>query len=76
GSTYNGFLLGNTVGRMGRAIQTWTNYWLSPRDMLQFSYKHSTVSSNFIPGGGAWQDYSWSNNLYMKSGFYLRTQLQ
>jgi hypothetical protein len=76
GSTYNGFLIGNTVGRMGRTIQTWTNYWLSPRDTLQFSYKHSTVSSDFIPGGGAWQDYTWSNNLYMKSGFYLRSQLQ
>ena len=76
GSTYNGFLMGNTVGRDGRAIQAWTNYWLSARDALQFRYKHSTVSSDFIPGGGAWQDYTWSNDLYLKSGFYLRSQLQ
>jgi membrane-associated phospholipid phosphatase len=76
GSTYNGFLIGNTVGRDGRAIQAWTNYWLSPRDTLGFTYKHSTVSSDFIPGGGAWQDYAWSNDLYLKSGFYLRSQLQ
>jgi membrane-associated phospholipid phosphatase len=76
GETYNGFLIGNTVGRDGRAIQAWTNYWLSPRDTLAFTYKHSTVSSDFIPGGGAWQDYTWSNDLYLKSGFYLRSEIQ
>ncbi len=76
GATYNGFLIGNTVGRDGRAIQAWTNYWLSSRDTLQFTYKHSTVSADFIPGGGAWQDYAWGNDLYLKSGFYLRTQIQ
>jgi membrane-associated phospholipid phosphatase len=76
GATYNGFLIGNTVGRDGRAIQAWANYWLSAYDTLQFTYKHSTVSADFIPGGGAWQDYSCSNNLYLKSGFYLRTEVQ
>jgi len=25
---------------------------------LQFIYKHNTVSSVFVPQGGAWQDYS------------------
>lgn len=76
GETYNGFLIGNTVGRDGRAIQTWMNYWISPHDTLEFSYKHSTVSSDFIPGGGAWQDYSISNNLYTASDFYLRASFQ
>jgi membrane-associated phospholipid phosphatase len=76
GSTYNGFLIGNTVGRDGLAIQGWMNYWLSARDTLQFSYKNSTVSASFIPGGGKWEDYSWSNDLYMKSGFYLRGRVQ
>ncbi len=76
GETYNGFLIGNIVGRDGRAIQAWTNYWLSPRDTLQFTYRHSTVSADFIPGGGAWQDYAWSNDLYSKTGFYLRSEVQ
>jgi len=76
GETYNGFLIGNTVGRDGRAIQAWTNYWLSPRDTLQFSYKHSTVSSDFMTGGGAWQDYRIENDLYAASGFYLRASFQ
>jgi len=76
GSTYNGFLIGNTVGRDGRAIQAWANYWLSPRDTLGFMYKHSTVSADFIPGGGAWQDYAVSDSLQLKSGFYLKSELQ
>jgi Capsule assembly protein Wzi/PAP2 superfamily len=76
GATYNGFLIGNTVGRDGRAIQAWTSYWLSARDTLQFSCKHSTVSADFITGGGDWQDFSWSNDLYLKSGFYVRAEVQ
>lgn len=76
GETYNAFLIGNTVGRDGRAIQTWTNYRFSSQDTLQFSYKHSTVSSDFIPGGGAWQDYSISNDLYTSSGVYVRAMFQ
>jgi hypothetical protein len=34
------------------------------------------VDPRFIPGGGAWQDYSLKNELYLKSGFYIKSQLQ
>ena len=61
GNTNDGNLIGNTVGREGRAIQAWFTYWISPRNTLQFIYKHSSVSADFIPGGGAWQDYSVRN---------------
>jgi membrane-associated phospholipid phosphatase len=76
GYTNDGKLVGNTVGREGRAIQFWFNYWQSPRNILQFNYKHSTVNSDFIPGGGAWQDYSVRDETYLRSGFYLKGQLQ
>jgi len=76
GYTNNGNLIGNTVGRMGRLIQCWFNYWFSPRDTLQFSYKHNTVSPDFVPQGGAWQDYSVRNEISFRSGVYLRSQLQ
>jgi membrane-associated phospholipid phosphatase len=76
GETYNGFLIGNTVGRDGRAIQMWLTYWLSPRNTLRFNYKHSSVSPDFIPGGGLWQDYSVSNEMYLRSGFYVKSQVQ
>src|SRR2546430_9470274 len=47
-----------TLFRSGRAIQAWFTYWASPTTTIQFAYKHSTVSADFIPGGGAWQDRS------------------
>lgn len=76
GSTYNGFLIGNTVGRDGLALQGWLNYWISPRNVIGFTYKNSTVRPQFIPGGGAWQDYTWTDDLNLKSGFYLKSEVQ
>jgi len=76
GNTNGGNLIGNTVGRMGRTIQGWLTYWLSPRNTLQFVYKHNSVNQEFIPGGGAWQDYAVRNEMHLKSGFYLKSELQ
>lgn len=76
GFTNDGNLIGNAVGREGRAIQLWSSYWISPRDTVQFVYKHSSVSSAFIPGGGAWQDYGIRGELSLKSGMYLKTLVQ
>jgi hypothetical protein len=64
------------VGREGRAIQCWFTYWISPDNTLQFNYKHSSVNSDFVPGGGHWQDYSVQNQLTLHSGFYMKTELQ
>jgi len=76
GNTNNGNLIGNTVGRDGRTIQAWFRYWISPRNTVQFIYKHNTVGSDFIPQGGAWQDYGLSNEIYLENGFYLKSELQ
>ena len=76
GNTANGNLIGNTVGREGRAIQGWFTYWVSPRNTLQFMYRHNTVNAEFIPGGGAWQDYALRDELYLRNGFYVKSELQ
>jgi len=76
GYTNNGNLIGNTVGRMGRVFQCWFNYWISPGNTLQLAYKHNTVSPDFVPHGGAWQDYTLRNDMSLRSGFYVRSQLQ
>jgi hypothetical protein len=76
GYTSNGNLIGNSVGRMGRSIQCWFNYWVSPRQLLQFTYKHNTVSRDFVPGGGAWQDYAAGHEISLHSGVYVKSQLQ
>jgi hypothetical protein len=76
GYTANGNLIGNSVGRMGRAIQCWFTYWVSPQNSLQFSYKHNSVSRDFIPQGGLWQDYAVKSETYLRSGLYIKSQLQ
>lgn len=74
--TNNGFLMGNTVGRNGQTIQGWLTYWASPRNTFQFMYKNNFVDPAFIPGGGAWQDYSLRNEFHRRSGLYVKSQLQ
>jgi Capsule assembly protein Wzi/PAP2 superfamily len=76
GYTNGDFLIGNSVGRDGKAIEGWLTYWFSPRNSLQVFYKNSSVAGEFMPGGGAWQDYSVRNAMYLRSGFYLKTELQ
>ena len=74
--TNRGFLLGNTVGRMGQAIEGWLTYWASPGNTFQFSCKSSSVDAAFLPGGGAWQDYGVRHEIHLGSGFYMKSQVQ
>jgi membrane-associated phospholipid phosphatase len=76
GYTNEGFIIGNSVGRDGRAFQGWLTYWLSPSNSLQVFYKRSSVAAEFISGGGAWQDYSVRNEMHLRSDFYIKTELQ
>ncbi len=75
GNTVNGNLIGNTVGRDGRSIQSRLTYWISPRDTVQFTYRHNTVSSDFVPGGGAWQDYAVRSEMHF-GGSYFKAEVQ
>lgn len=76
GYTNGGNLIGNSVGRDGRAFEGWLTYWLSPSNNLQLFYKSNKVAAEFIPGGGAWQDYGIRNEMHLRSGFYMKTELQ
>jgi membrane-associated phospholipid phosphatase len=76
GYTNGGNLIGNAVGRDGRVFEGWLTYWISPRNSLQAFYKKSSVAKDFMPGGGAWQDYAIRDELHLRPGFYLKTELQ
>ena len=76
GYTNNGSLMGNTVGREGITLQAWMRYWISPRNTFDFSWKQSRVLTDFVPGGGKWQDFQASYSVTKHSGLYLRTFLQ
>ncbi len=44
-------IIGNWIGRDGQGFQSWSKYWFSPRNTLEFGYRHAKVDGNFIPGG-------------------------
>jgi hypothetical protein len=76
GYTNTGYLLGNSVGRDGETIQGWFTYWLSERNNLQLIYKNNSVSKEMLPGGGAWQDYAVKSEFHLRSGFYVKSEVQ
>ncbi len=69
GYTNNGDLIGSWIGRGGQGAQAWSNYWFSPRNRLQFYFRHQKVSKEFLPGGGSLTDAG------VRSDFSLRRDL-
>ena len=51
--TNKGFLIGNTVGRWGKAFDFSSTYWRSPRKRVQVGWREQRVRKEFIPNGGA-----------------------
>jgi hypothetical protein len=51
GYTNWGNLLGNWMGRQAQVAQAWSTYWFTPRNNLQFSFRHQKVSKQFLGGG-------------------------
>ncbi len=56
GYTNQGKLMGSWLGRAGQGEQIWSTYWLTPRNNIQFNYRHQKVDGRFIPGGGTLND--------------------
>jgi hypothetical protein len=51
GYTNKGYIMGDAMGREGQGGHAWLTYHLSPREMLQASFRHSKVADDFIPSG-------------------------
>ena len=56
GYTDYGNLMGSWIGRDGQGAQAWLTYWQSPRNSVQFQYRHQKVSQQFVPNGGTVND--------------------
>jgi len=67
--TNKGYLIGSWVGREGQGLQAWSTYWFSPRNTLQFAYRHAKVYSDFVPGGET------VNNASVKLDWWFRRDL-
>jgi hypothetical protein len=51
GYTNKGYIMGDAIGREGQGGQVWLTYHLSPREMVQASFRHNKVADDFIPSG-------------------------
>ncbi len=76
GFTNSGQLMGNWVGREGQGVQAWTTYWFTPRNKLQFEFRHLKVSHEFIPQGGTLTDGSVRADFWVRSSFSLSVLVQ
>jgi capsule assembly protein Wzi/PAP2 superfamily protein len=54
--TNRGNLMGSWIGRASQGEQAWTTYWLTPRDTIQFNFRHRKIDGQFSPGGGTVND--------------------
>jgi len=76
GDTNNGNVLGSWMGRAGQGAQAWTNYWFSPRNRLQFFFRHQKVSQEFVPGGGSLTDAGTRIDYSLRSNLSLSVSVQ
>jgi membrane-associated phospholipid phosphatase len=76
GYTNDGTLIGSWIGREGQGAQAWTNYWFSPRDRLQFNFRHQKVSQEFIPGGGTLTDAGVRGDYWFRSNMSVSALVQ
>jgi hypothetical protein len=76
GYTNNGDLIGSWIGREGQGAQAWTNYWFSPRDRLQFNFRHEKVSQGFVPGGGTVTDVGARGDYWIRPNVGLSATVQ
>ncbi len=74
--TNKGNLIGDWVGREGMGFQGWTTYWVSPRNSIQFAYRHAKVASDFIPGGETLNDGTLKANWQLRSELSLSASIQ
>ena len=57
GSYVNGGnLIGSWLGRGGQGERAWSTYWVSPRNKIQFQYRHQKVDGDYLPHGGTLND--------------------
>jgi len=76
GYTNNGDLIGSWIGRGGQGAQAWSNYWFSPRNRLQFYFRHQKVSQEFIPGGGSLTDVGVRTDYSLRSNLSISVSVQ
>ncbi len=76
GYTNNGNLIGSWIGREGQGAQAWTNYWFSPKNRLQFNFRHEKISQGFVPDGGTITDVGVRGDYWVHPNISLSASVQ
>lgn len=71
-----GRLMGSWMGRQSQGAQAWTTYWFTPRNKIQFGFRHQKVSEQFMPSGGTLADASLRAEFWPCSRFSLSAFVQ
>ena len=74
--TNNKNLIGNWIGRDGQGFQAWSKYWFTPRNTLEFAYRHAKVDGNFIPDGETVNDGAVRLDCWLRSDLSLSAKVQ
>jgi membrane-associated phospholipid phosphatase len=69
-------LMGSWMGRQGQGAQAWTTYWFSPRNKVQFGFRHQKVSRQLIPDGGTLADANVRAEFWPRSSFSFSASVQ
>lgn len=75
GYTNDGNLIANWIGRQGQGAQAWATYWFTPKNKLEFNFRHQKVSKELVPSGGTITDGGvradfWANSTFSLSGSF------
>lgn len=76
GYTNAGKLIGSWIGRQGQGADAWSTYWFTPKDTLQFNFRHQKVSQQFVPFGGTLTDGGVSADFWIGSHVSLSGAVQ
>jgi hypothetical protein len=74
--TNAGSIMGGWVGREGRGLQLSSTYWLSAQNTIQAGYRHSSVSSDFVPQGGTMDDVTFRGSFRLRPDLSLDSVFQ
>jgi hypothetical protein len=69
GWTNSGNLVGGWIGRASQGEHASSTYWLTPRNTIQFNYRHRKLDAQYIPNGGTVNDGG------VKADFWLGTKV-
>lgn len=72
----SGHIMGSWVGREGQGAQAWSTYWLTPKNKIEFSFRHQKVSAQFLPDGGTATDAGVKADFWVHSIFSVSAAVQ